>query len=150
MPAKTKLFIKCKEFLEHEKYTDETIEIEGIGEASFKTGCSIMLPNGSKFKTPTIRIAEQLSESKIFELMRIFPVPTDVKIKRLDQTIAVEVPELTFEDVSFPSWNTLAKETFHPQEIIPFITRTLFTTGIIIALIILFSAISVAEAPSEA
>ena len=141
MPAKTKLFIKCKEFLEYEKYTDETIEIEGIGEASFKTGCSITLPNGSKFKTPTIRIAEQLSESKIFELMKIFPVPTDVKIKRLDQEVAAEAPEINFEDVSFPSWDTLKKETFHPQEIIPFLSRTLFTTGIIIALVILFTCI---------
>ena len=136
MPAKTKLYIKCKEFLEHEKYTDEKIEIEGIGEASFKTGCSIMLPNGSKFKTLTIRIAEQLSESKIFDLMRIFPIPTDVKIKRLNQDSAVAVSEITFDDVAFPTWDKLAKETFHPQEIIPFITRVLFVTATIIIIVI--------------
>ena len=142
MPAKTKLYIKCKEFLEHEKYTNETIEIEGIGEASFKTGCSIMLPNGSKFKMLTIRIAEQLSESKIFELMRIFPFPTDIKIKRLDLDTAVIVPEITFKDVSFPTWDKLAKKTFCPQEIIPFIPRVLFVTAtvrvIIIFLVCLF------------
>ena len=57
-----------------------------------------MLSNGSKFKMPTIRIAEQLPESKIFELMRIFPIPADVNIKRLNQDLAFAVPGITFDN----------------------------------------------------
>ena len=79
LPQETRIYIKCKHFQEFEKYADETITISGIGEATFKPGCSITLPNGSKFKTPINRMTEKMENSKIFEILRIYPIPTDVK-----------------------------------------------------------------------
>ena len=81
LPQETRIYIKCKNFNHFEKYADETT-ISGIGEATFKPGCSITLPNSSKFKTPINRMTEKMENSKIFEILRIYPIPT-VKIQKL-------------------------------------------------------------------
>ena len=136
LPQETRIYIKCKHYQEFEKYADETITISGIGEASFKPGCSITLPNGSKFKTPINRMTEKMENSKIFEILRIYPIPTDVKIQKLTSNEYVPVPELSFTDVTLPTWNNLAIETFHPHNIIPFVMRVIFTIIVLVIIIL--------------
>ena len=60
-----------------------------------------------------------MENSKIFEVFRIYPVPKDVKIQKLTSNEHVPVPELTFSDVSLPSWDNLAIEIFHPHNQAP-------------------------------
>ena len=81
-------------------------------------------------------MTEKMENSKIFEILRIYPIPTDVKIQKLTSNEYVPVPELSFTDVTLPTWNNLAIETFHPHNIIPFVMRVIFTIIVLVIIIL--------------
>ena len=119
VPEEIKVYIKCAGTHTH---TDQAVTLRGMGEAIFKQSCTITLPNGAKYTTPTDKSSNGAGDLKIFELLRIHPIPTDVVIKRGEEII-IATPQLSMLDVIIPTKAELTAEAFHPLRSIPFLMR---------------------------
>ena len=139
VPQETRLYVKCSESNLSNKYKDEAVTLRGIGEAVFKHSCTITMPNGAKFTTPAAKTTESTSELKIFELLKIYPVPTMVVIKAHDSILPTNTTfqELSLLEVQVPTKAELTYEAFHPLRSIPFLIRVACVTAFIIIAILL-------------
>jgi hypothetical protein len=95
-----------------------------MGEAIFKYSCTITLPTGAKFSTPSSKTTENTSDLKIFELLKVYPLHTGITIEAPKSIVpnhtAVQVSLL---DVEVPTKAELTYEAFHPLRSIPFLIR---------------------------
>ena len=138
VPHETRLYVKCSESNLSSKYKDEAVTLHGIGEAVFKHSCTITLPNGAKFTTPAAKTTESTSELKIFELLKIYPVPTGITIKAHDTIIPKNetITALSLLEVQVPTKAELTYEAFHPLRSIPFLIRVACITAFIIVMVL--------------
>jgi hypothetical protein len=124
VPRDTRLYIKCSESNLSNRYKDESVTIRGMGEAIFKYSCTITLPTGAKFSTPSSKTTENTSDLKIFELLKVYPLHTGITIEAPKSIVpnhtAVQVSLL---DVEVPTKAELTYEAFHPLRSIPFLIR---------------------------
>jgi hypothetical protein len=121
VPTATALFVKCSEHSFSSKNQDTTVTITGMGEVAFRPSCTITLPDGRKFSTPSAPHIQKLTDLQMFELLRIFPVPTNVVIRRIPDL--PQIPILTLQDVQIPTQEELTALSFHPIKVIPFLTQ---------------------------
>ena len=136
VPKETTLYVKCRDSKSPTKFKDESVTIKGMGQISFKPGCAIVLPGGEKFYTPTNYAGLYIDDAKLYNLIRAYPIPTNVTIKKMVEE-QIPLTHLTLEQVSMPSWEQFTAETFHPIRAMPFFTKMFITivTFLIIALI---------------
>ena len=136
VPQSTDLFVKCSASSLTHHYTDQTITLNGMGTATFRAGCTVTFPDGTFFSTPEYLPSETMTDLKLFNLIRTFPVPTGVRVRRL-----TELPhptELQLEEFRMPTYDEVMHESFHPKKSIPFLVRfgcillALFVLGLII------------------
>ena len=136
VPEETTMFARCNN---HDTFTPDqaSFKITGMGQIAFRSSCTITLPDGSHFKTPTLYPSENIKELKLYDLLNIQPVMTNVTLRFLPPPQLEEVVpvSLSFDDISLPSMEDLKLETFHPVRIIPFIIRLGFTIVVILAII---------------
>lgn len=103
VPYETYLYVKCHDHTTY-KHKEETINISGMGEASFRPSCSITLPGGATFNTPADTIEESMSDSKLFENLRTYDTPTNVVIRRLPEKFP-DLPIITLHETdSTDTW----------------------------------------------
>ena len=123
VPKETKLYVKCSENNLSARYRDESVTIKGTGEAVFKHSCTVTLPDGSTFTTPASKSTESTSDLKIFELLKVYPIPTGVTIKHHSTAANHSFEEISLRDVEVPTQAELTYEAFHPMKSIPFLIR---------------------------
>ncbi len=107
-----------------------------MGEISFHPACTVTLPDGSHFKTPSGYATDNIQELALYEILNIHPVPTKVSLKMLPTSIE-QTPTMTlsFDDMSIPSLEDLRLEAYHPKNAIPFLIR-FFSIAMVIIIII--------------
>ena len=137
VPQETRLYVKCSESNLSNRYKDEAVTLRGIGEAVFKHSCTITLPNGAKFTTPAAKTTESTSDLKIFELLKIYPVPTSIIIKAHESIIPKNETStaLSLLEVQVPTKAELTYEAFHPLRSIPFLIRVACITAVVMVMI---------------
>ena len=137
VPTETTLMAKCDNYKTHKPDTAH-FKINGMGEISFRPGCTVTLPDGSHFKTPITYPTEDISELKLYELLQFHPTPTNVTLKMFPAP-EEDIPEITlnFENISIPSLEDLRIETFHPMRAIPFIIRLMCVAAIVCVILFL-------------
>jgi len=137
VPQDTRLYIKCSESNLSNKYKDESVTIRGMGEAVFKYSCTVTLPSGAKFTTPAAKTTENTSDLKIFELLKVYPMPTGVVITAAQSILpnSTDTP-LSLLQVEVPTKAQLTYEAFHPLRSIPFLIRVACITAFVIVMII--------------
>jgi hypothetical protein len=121
VPKETTLFVKCSEHSFSSKFTEATVTINGMGEAVFRQSCTVNILGGMKFDTPSAPHMQKLSDLNMFELLRIYPIPTDVVIRRMPEL--PPIPELSLREVQIPSPADMALHTFHPMKSFPFLSQ---------------------------
>jgi hypothetical protein len=137
VPKETTLYVKCSEHSFSNKYEDASITITGMGEAVFRQSCTITLPDGTKFETPSAPHTQKLTDLHMFELLRHYPIPTDVVIRRMPELQLI--PELSLREVQVPSSADMALHTFHPMKALPFLSQmAVFILFVIITASILY------------
>ena len=137
VPQETRLYVKCSESNLSNKYKDEAVTLRGIGEAVFKHSCTVTLPSGAKFTTPAAKTTENTADLKIFELLKIYPIPTGIIIKAHDSIIPTNTTytDLSLLEVQVPTKAELTYEAFHPLRSIPFLIRVACVTAFIVIMI---------------
>jgi hypothetical protein len=60
---------------------------------------------------------------KIFELLKVYPIPTGVTIKHQPTAANHSFEEISLRDVEVPTQAELTYEAFHPMKSIPFLIR---------------------------
>ncbi len=136
MPEPTALFIKCADPSSLHQYRDETVVLKGMGTATFRSGCTATFPDGTHFNTPSFLPSEELPDLKLFNLLRTYPIPTGVRIRRL-----AELPHaapLSLQEYRIPSWDEVKRDAFHPVKAIPFIVKFGCTVALLIAIGLFF------------
>jgi hypothetical protein len=121
VPESLLLYVKCSQHKQSDRFLDEPVTITGMGEAVFRQGCTVTLPDGTHFRTPLSEKSVKLSDLAIFELLKTFPQPEKVTIHRIAKE--EDLPELSLTDVQLPTHAQLAVEAFHPLRSIPFLMR---------------------------
>ena len=103
----------------------------------FKHSCTITLPNGAKFTTPAAKTTESTSDLKIFELLKIYPVPTAIIIRAHKSIIPKNETStaLSLLEVQVPTKAELTYEAFHPLRSIPFLIRVACITAVVMVMI---------------
>ena len=132
VPTETRLYVKCYDHIGSHRFTDETINITGMGETTFRPSCSITLPGGATFNTPAALIEEQISESKLFEHLRTYDAPTNIVIRPMSNSYPdlpmIQLQELEHQDIWY--------KTFASTDTLPSVTKIIVITVIIIILLI--------------
>ena len=132
VPTETRLYVKCYDHIGSHRFTDETINITGMGETTFRPSCSITLPGGATFNTPAALIEEQISESKLFEHLRTYDTPTNIVIRPMSNSYPdlpmIQLQELEHQDIWY--------KTFASTDTLPSVTKIIVITVIIIILLI--------------
>jgi fructose/tagatose bisphosphate aldolase len=54
-----------------------------MGQISFKPGCTIVLQGVEKFDTPTNYAGIYIDDSKLYNLIRSYPIPNNLTIKKM-------------------------------------------------------------------
>ena len=100
VPNPTNLYIKCHENSLSNDYTDKTVSISGIGQASYKPSCTINLPDGTFYKTPSEKIIIWLTQD-VFNLAKSIPhsAPTLIQFPNMTQ-IQYEMQPGTFTEIN--------------------------------------------------
>jgi hypothetical protein len=148
VPHETPLYVKCTEHTESHTYTDETVTVNGTGEVAFKASCTITLPSGETYNTPSEVHEQQITHSGLFEILKQEPNPTHTIINRIPKTFqtAPEVQLIDVEDTEEPSkpqnpW----EEAFDPKQMETFAIRI----SSIVVTILLLAAIFYCCCPTQ-
>jgi len=135
VPQETTLYVKCSEKAQSSVYEDTSITINGMGEAVFRQSCTVTLPDGTRFQTPSAPHITKLSGLNMFELLRIHPIPTDVVIHRLPEFTPIK--PLSLEEVQLPSPAQLTLQAFHPHHSFPFLVQASVLIGFFLVILLI-------------
>ena len=80
VPHNTSLYIKCHKTLQHADYYEQTVIITGIGEAVYRPSCTINLPDGTSYSTPSDSVVHVLQDWPIFNIQKALPHETLTQI----------------------------------------------------------------------
>jgi hypothetical protein len=118
-------------------------KIQGMGEISFRPACTITLPDGSHFKTPSRYATDNIQDLGLYEALNIHPVPTNVSLRMLATSIE-QTPTigLSFDDMSIPLLEDLCLVAYYPKNAILFLIRFFSIIMVIIIIIARLSAIA--------
>ena len=144
VPEPTSLFIKCTNPNMIKDYQDSNIVIKGMGDITFRSGCTITLPDGSKWDTPALQPLYQMkADAPLYSPYNTFPMATNVSIKYLRKEDFTNIPKIVYVNASTYQIETpedMAKEAFtNHRTLVPYIMRAGAT--IIIAALLLLLAI---------
>jgi len=101
-PVNTSLYIKC---IKDGNQIERSTQIYGIGQATYSPACTINLPDGTYYKTPSDKVLQKLDDWPIFNVddSRPHNVHTSIKIplpnvtENLDltYTLGADIAEVT-------------------------------------------------------
>ncbi len=87
VPSETGLLARCDNPKTH-KPDQAHFKIQGMGEISFCPSCSVTLPDGSHFKTPSGYAAADIPDLALYEILNIHPVPTNVTLRMMTHRLS--------------------------------------------------------------
>jgi hypothetical protein len=107
-----------------------------MGEISFGPACTVTLPDGSHFKTPSVYAAENIQDLALYEILGIHPVTNNVSLRMLPTSIEqTPTRTLSFDNMTIPSLEDLRLKAYHPKNAIPFLIRFFSIVMVIITII---------------
>jgi len=136
VPSPMQLFIKCDDTDSSHKYVDDTARIEGMGDITFRAGCTVTAPDGTKWRTPMIHPLEEIKkDSKLFNLLRIFALPSNTTFSFVkDEDLRpLNEPTLAPDYTDPATWEEVADKAFDPQQYFPFLVRIASVIGLFLA-----------------
>ena len=87
VPEPTSIFIKCKNMWTTNSYQDTSTVIKGMGDITFRPGCVVTLPDGSKWDTPDIHPLVQITENMpMYSPYNTMPQASDVRVEYIRHT----------------------------------------------------------------
>ena len=135
VPSETGLLARCENTKTH-KPDQAHFKVQGMGEISFRPACTVTLPDGSHFKTPSGYAAADIPELALYEILNIHPVPTNVTLRMMTTSIEhTPIMTLSFDNMTIPSLEDLRLEAYHPKNAIPFLIRFFSIIMVIIIII---------------
>ena len=136
----TKLYVKCERSnMQSHKFWDETTTINGIGELTFREGCTITAEGGTKWTTTTIFNMEKLDNVKhLFGNVRSFPIPKDITLRFITKDDLTPIPTPQFKEVQQPepSLQQIAAASFGFKQYITFLIQIASILGGILILLL--------------
>ena len=133
VPEETMVYIKCDNPMSKSKSQETTFVMKDMGQVTFKPGCTINFPDGTKFKTPNVYETETIDDSKIFRVIDTYSIPKNARIKRFYTYDHRTISKLDTE-YSFPTAAELVKDIFQPTRALGFVIQFLMATGFIFAI----------------
>lgn len=73
VPFDTPVYIKCYKTSDNSEYSEQSTTISGIGQASYRSSCTINLPDGTNYKTPSDTVIHTLQDSPLFDIKVALP-----------------------------------------------------------------------------
>ena len=103
VPHNVSAYVKCQTSTLSNEYTEKTIMLHGIGQGEYKPSCTINLPDGTSYKTPSDKIVTKLQEWPIFHLQQAIPhnLETTLHIKNSLSDFSVEQQQEQQDQSSF-------------------------------------------------
>ena len=105
---------------------------------SFKSGCAIVLQDGSRVHTPVHHPSTTMDASNLYNLIQQYPTDTNITIP-IPEIIEIPLTHLASDDFTLPDWDQFKAETLHPLRSLPFLARALiFTTLVLTAFLFIW------------
>jgi hypothetical protein len=140
VPESTLVYIKCDDPRYPHKSLETTLTLKNMGQVTFQPNCTVNFPDGMKFQTPSIYPAENIEDSKLFQLLTVYSIPKNAQIWRFyNPPDNSHIPEHKPLDISYklPTFEEFKAEFLHPTKTLSFILKsTLFTVYSVAALLI--------------
>ena len=70
VPSTIIAYVKCQHPTLSDQYTEKTITLQGIGQGEYKSSCTINLPDGTSYKTPSDKVITKLQELSLIHIWR--------------------------------------------------------------------------------
>ena len=133
MPEKTTAFYKCEVSEDRHKLSDGQVDLVGTGEITFRPGCLVTLPDGSKWKILRQYMAEFKDGATFLNMLKNYAYDGLLKVKRAIEGIGNFDPT-TFTFIAPPKeWPQFMQNLIDPFEGATFVTRwTLLVGGLLI------------------
>ena len=131
VPHNTSLYIKCHKTTQFAEYYEQTVTISGIGEAVYRPSCTVNLPDGTSYNTPSDTVVHVLQDWPIFNIRQALPHEDIVQI-----TIPTITSDLAFK-VETQNEPTSIGEVFGKYDMLDFALFLVSTLGPIILMILL-------------
>ena len=92
VPNNTLAYVKCQKSTLSNEYTEKTVSLQGIGQGEYKPSCTINLPDGTSYKTPSDKVVTKLKDWPIFHLHQALPhdVETTVDLHNRHTNFTIE------------------------------------------------------------
>jgi len=138
----TRLFIKCDDLNKEHKFIDDSTTIEGMGQISFRAGCTITAPDGTKWTTPSAYPLDVMPpNTALFSLLRVFPVPTSVVVILKDRPEIPITLHGNFSSVSSDTIPEMAAQAFETSQYPIFLMRASTVIGFVILVLVIICCI---------
>jgi hypothetical protein len=139
VPEETLVYIKCDDPKSAHKSLETTLILKNMGQATFRPGCTVNFPDGTKFLTPALYPSEKIDDSKLFQLLTVYSIPKNARIRRFynpPEENQSHLPDHKDLDVSFrmPTIAEFKQELLNPTKTLVFVLKaTLFAVCIVAA-----------------
>ena len=80
VPRNITAYVKCQKSTLSNEYTEKSVVLHGIGQGEYKSSCTINLPDGTSYKTPSDKVVTKLDDWPIFKLQQALPNSIDTHI----------------------------------------------------------------------
>jgi len=135
VPSPMQIFVKCDDTDASHRYVDDTAQLDGMGEITFRSGCTITAPDGTKWRTPMIHPLEEIKKtSKLFSLLRTFSLPKNTTFSFVSEKDLppMHEPELRPDITAVATWEGVRDQAFNPHQYFPFLVRLASVIGLAI------------------
>jgi len=142
VPSPTRLYIKCDNLYNKNKYVDSNTILEGMGDIAFRGGCTITTLDGTKWTTPNIHLGDTMPDNdRLFNKLKSYPVPKDITIRFIstqDLSPLSERNYTEFKPTSGPAtFKELATASFDFIDYMKFLMRSASIIFVLIIILIL-------------
>ena len=144
VPEPTTIYVKCdKPNQQSHRFMDETTTVTGMGEITFRDGCTITTSDGTKWTTPPIRRAETIkSNTALFGNLKPFVLPENTTIKFITRDDLTQFTQREYATPTLPpptDLRRIAAASFGFKEYLQFLIQAASVFGGIILTVVLIS-----------
>lgn len=123
VPEETSVYMKCDDPIHKHKSHEATFTLVNMGQISFRPGCTVNFPDGTKFQTPAYYPTEHMENSMIFEIIDMFTIPKNARIKRFYNYKYSEPEKKEEEEYKLPTLKQLKDDILHPTKALGFLVK---------------------------
>ena len=130
VPDKTQIYGKCFKSKLGNQAREDTLKIDGVGQATLQPTCTLTLPDGTTHTTPSRPSNITDMKAPIFSELNNLPQRIDFIIHDNTQLQFQNHKKIQLADLEIPHWKQMMETSFHPAS-------TVSTVTIIVVIIIL-------------